>query len=115
LVPVIFCTIVGVALSGCAFGRDVVDIAPPMSVAPNGMAVAKIVDVNDKRMFEAAPRIPSTPSLQNAKDITNPAITARAVARKRDGYGAAWGDIILPEGRTVAALVRGATQKAFQE
>jgi uncharacterized lipoprotein YajG len=113
--PVVCCALLGGMLSGCALGRDIVDVMPPTSVAPTGMAPAKIVGVTDKRVFEAAPRNPSTPSLQDAKDIGNPMITTRAFARKRGGFGAAFGDIVLPEGRTVAGLVRAATQKALQE
>jgi hypothetical protein len=77
-------------------------------------ALVKIVDVKDQRRFEVAPGQPSTPSLQNPADITNPAITSRAYARKRNGYGRALGDIILPEGRTIADLVRTATQNALE-
>ncbi len=42
-------------------------------------------------------------------------ITSRALARKRGSYGNALGDIVLPEGRTVAGLVKGAMQKALQD
>jgi hypothetical protein len=115
LALVISCAVVGIALSGCALGRDVVDVAPPTGVMATGTAVAKIVDVKDQRMFEASPRDPSTPSLQDVKDLGNPAITARAFARKRGGFGMAFGDIVLPEGRTIAGLVKAATQKALQE
>ena len=107
--------ILAVGLSACAAGRSVIDVMPPTTMVTNGMAVAKIVEVRDRRMFEAAPREPSTPSLQSAADISNPMITARALARKRGGYGNALGDIVLPEGRTVAGLVKGAMQKALQD
>lgn len=116
--PLIMCAVLGGTLAGCALGRDVVDVAPPMVTAPSGAmtgAPAKIVVVSDNRVFEAAPREPSTPSLQDAKDISNPAITSRAFARKRGSYGGAFGDIVLPEGHTVADLVKVATQKALQE
>jgi uncharacterized lipoprotein YajG len=112
--PILVCLLLGIVLSGCAAGRDVIDIMPAAGMAPSGMAVAKIVQVNDKRTFEAAPRDPSVPSLQNAKDLNDPAITARAYARKRGGFGNALGDIVLPEGRTVATLVKAATQKALE-
>ena len=109
------CVVLGFALSGCALGRSEIDIMSPATVTSMSTALVKIVDVIDQRKFEAAPGQPSTPSLERAADITNPAITSRAYARKRNGYGKALGDIILPEGRTIAALVRAATQKALED
>ncbi len=103
------------SLSACALGRSVVDITPPQSTATDTKAYAKIVAVTDDRLFEAAPEDAGTPSLGDAKEITDKAITARAVARKRGGYGQAFGDVVLPEGKTVAELVRAAAQKALQD
>jgi len=105
------------ALSACAVGRSVVDIQAPVSTAsapPSGPAV-KITDVRDLRQFEVNPRDPSQPSLGDADEIKNPAITSRAIGRKRNGYGMAIGDVALPEGTTVMVLVRGAVQKALQD
>jgi hypothetical protein len=39
----------------------------------------------------------------------------RAIARKRNAYGMALGDILLPEGRTVEAVVEEAIAAAFRE
>jgi uncharacterized lipoprotein YajG len=107
--------VLAVGLSACAAGRSVIDVMPPTGMVTNGAGVAKIVEVRDRRVFEAAPKDPSTPSLRSAADISNPMITARALARKRGGYGNALGDIVLPEGRSVAGLVKGAMQKALQD
>jgi hypothetical protein len=107
--------LLAVLLSGCALGRSTVEIAPPSAVNPNSGAYAKIVSVEDLRKFEARPDDAGTPSLQNASDITDPAITTRAVARKRGGFGAALGDILLPPGQSVAALVRAAAGKALAD
>jgi hypothetical protein len=103
------------ALSACALGRSEVDIKAPTGAATNGTAFAKIVTVDDNRVFEASPSDAGTPSLQDASEITNKAITSRAIARKRGGYGNALGDVVLPEGKTVAGLVRSAAQKALQD
>ena len=103
------------SLSACALGRDVVDITPPTITATDAKAFAKIVSVEDLRVFEAAPTDAGTPSLQDAKDITDKNITARALARKRGGFGAALGDIVLPEGKTVAGLIRSAAAKALRD
>jgi hypothetical protein len=104
-----------VTLSACALGRSEVNVTAPTGAATNGKAFAKIVAVDDNRVFEAAPSDAGTPSLQNASEITNKAITSRAIARKRGGYGQAFGDVVLPEGKTVAGLVRSAAQKALQD
>ncbi len=103
------------SLSACALGRSVVDITPPKSTVTDNKAVAKIVKVEDRRVFEAAPDDAGTPSLQDAKDIADKTITARAIARKRGGYGQAFGDVVLPEGKTVADLVKSAATKALQD
>jgi hypothetical protein len=64
--------------------------------------------VTDRRVFEVNPRQANIPSLMNDAEIKNPAITARAVARKRGGFGKTLGDVgdvLLPEGRTVTNVV----------
>jgi hypothetical protein len=53
--------------------------------------------------------------LGDAAEINDPKVIARAVGRKRGGFGAALGDVALPEGTTVAGLVRNATQTALQD
>ncbi|HKT17246.1 MAG TPA: hypothetical protein VJR47_04330 [Stellaceae bacterium] len=107
--------LLAISLSACALGRSTVDIKPPASTASDSKAVAKIVKVEDLRVFEAAPSDAGTPSLQNANEITDKKITARAVARKRNTYGGALGDVVLPESETVADLVRSAAKKALQD
>jgi hypothetical protein len=58
-------------------------------------------------VFERAPGKASTPSLKDGQ-IRNRAITNRAIARKRNSFGKAMGDILLPEGRTVEQLAKEA-------
>ena len=59
------------------------------------------------------PLNPSIPSLKDGQ-IDNPAITSRAIARKRSGYGKAMGDILLPEGDTVEQLVGTALTRGLR-
>jgi hypothetical protein len=102
------------ALSGCVLGRSVLDlkVSEPIGNPINGVAV-RIVEVKDKRLFEKDPEIPETPSLsQDEKDT--PEIRARAFARKRNGYGAAVGDVLLPEGVTVTSLVEKELANTFR-
>jgi hypothetical protein len=105
--------------AGCATTRSTIDVAPAAGVAaaapPAAKAYVTITRVTDARVFEAAPSNPSIPSLQSAEDLKNPAIKARAVARKRGGFGTAMADILLPEGRTVEQLVREGATRALVE
>jgi uncharacterized lipoprotein YajG len=107
--------LVALLLTGCAVGRSTLEITPPSAVNPDRGSYAKIVSVEDLRKFEAKPEDAGTPSLQNASEITDRTITSRAVARKRGGFGAALGDILLPPGQSVAALVRAAARKALAD
>lgn len=112
VVPILF----GLALSACALGRSVVEVSPtPIPTATESKGFARIVEVRDLRQFTENPRDPSSPSLSSASDIGDPKITSRAIGRKRGGFGAAFGDVVLPEGQTVSELVRGAATRALQE
>lgn len=106
--------IAGGLLAGCAASRSELDVpvAKP-SVTPTKAAV-KITEVVDKRQFEIDPRSPSTPSVRG-NEINNEDLTARAVGRKRGGWGNAWGDVVLPEGQTVSGLVAEVLAAALAE
>ncbi len=112
--------LVGVAMlagligSGCATNRGILDVRIDVPQDPAAGKAVRIEQVRDKRVFEVAPREASIPSLKGA-EINDQAITSRAIARKRNGYGKAIGDILLPEGRTVEDLVREALTKSFRE
>ena len=95
-------------VSGCATNRGIIDVRVTPTPDPQGKVMVKIVRVTDQRTFELRPDVASIPSLKDGQ-IDNKAITSRAIARKRNGYGKALGDILLPEGRTVEDLVEEAT------
>ena len=99
---------------GCATSRGELDIVVPELAESESGPLVFISEVTDRRVFELKPEYPSTPSLKDG-DITNTAITSRAVARKRNGYGAALGDILLPEGRTVDQVVAAAVEEALEQ
>lgn len=112
--------IVAVLLSACAIGRSVIEVSPPTSATSDGatavkITAVKITEVRDLRRFSVNPRDPSQPSLGDAAEINDPKVTSRAVGRKRGGFGAALGDVTLPEGTTVAGLVREAARTALQD
>lgn len=100
--------------SGCATNRGVLDVRVKESQNPRSGRAVTITRVTDNRVFEKAPSFPSIPSLKDGA-ITDKAITSRAIARKRNGYGKAMGDILLPEGRSVENLVTEALVKSFRD
>lgn len=91
-------------LIACASSRGVLDIPDQVVENPEQGQAVKIIAVNDKRVFELKPESADIPSLKNG-EIDQEEITSRAFARKRNGYGKALGDIVLPEGRTVMQVV----------
>ncbi len=106
--------IITALMSGCATNRGIIDLQVSTLENPQGGALVKISRVTDLRIFELRPSSASIPSLKNG-EIDNKAITARAIARKRNGFGKAMGDIMLPEGRTVEMLAREALTRSFRE
>jgi hypothetical protein len=106
--------LIGLLGSGCATNRGILDVRVNETQNPAVDRVVTIVRVTDSRLFEEAPRSPSIPSLKG-REVVDKAITSRAIARKRNGYGKAIGDILLPEGRTVEMLVKEALVKSFRE
>ncbi len=101
-------------VTGCAASRSVVklDTAHQIGNPATGPAV-KFVKIEDKRIFEAAPKLPEVPSISES-EVNNDAIKARAIARKRNGYGAALGDVLLPEGTTVASVISQELVNSFR-
>jgi uncharacterized lipoprotein YajG len=112
--------LISVILGGCATSRSEIRLSSP-EAAPAPKAATKgrtvvIRSVKDERVFEEAPKVASTPSLgfggaQQASDE----VKARAVGRKRGGFGKAMGDVLLENGQTVVGLVRDNLTTAFQQ
>ncbi len=100
--------------SGCATSRGILPIEVTPSSNPAEGHAFKITEVKDSRGFELRPPRPSIPSLKNG-EMHDQSITSRAIARKRNGYGRALGDILLPEGRTVHDLARESIARAMHE
>lgn len=104
-----------VLLSACAVNRSEITIPPLASTQPTTGAVAVVVDPVDARKFEVAPTTPSIPSLKETSQIGNVEITSRALARKRNGYGAALGDVLLVPPQTVSSLVGSAVKAGLRD
>jgi len=99
---------------GCASSRGIIDIEDSAVVNPSQGLELKFIRVTDKREFQLKPKQASIPSLKNG-EIHDPEITSRAIARKRNSYGQALGDILLPEGRTVVEVVENHLSNGFRE
>lgn len=93
--------------AGCATSRGYIklDMPPVDSTAKIGKQVL-IRSVSDNREFQDNPASPDIPLLgfggiqQVSKEIKS-----RAIARKRNTYGKALGDILLEEGQTVEMVI----------
>jgi len=104
-----------IILSGCATSRGVLEIQEPVeSTNPSEGTALKFERISDNRKFEISPKQPDTPSLKN-NEINDQLITSRAIARKRNSYGKALGDILLPEGQTVVGVVEKSLTRGFRE
>ncbi len=111
--------LIGALVGGCATTRSEIKLSSPAAVRAEKTTTGRAVvirSVTDERVFEQAPGEPSTPSLgfEGAQQASAD-IKARAVARKRGGFGKAMGDVLLENGQTVAGLVRENLTAAFQQ
>ncbi|CDY73455.1 hypothetical protein BGLT_02827 [Caballeronia glathei] len=107
----------GIAVSifaGCAVGRGTVDVSAPQGTNPATGKYVRIDSVKDKRTFTVSPPSADMASLDPSEDNSDVS-KARAIGRKRGGFGKALGDVVLPEGKTVSGLVEGALATGFQE
>ena len=96
------------ALGACATNRSVISLdVPSGGTAIDSGKIAVIETVSDQRHFEADPDDPSTPSLKKGDRYELDAQGRKAaIARKRNGYGHAIGDIVLQPPQTVESITR---------
>lgn len=94
-------------ISGCATNRGYLNMIMPVAelTDPNGKQVY-IRSIQDNRDFQDNPSSANIPSLgfgglQNSSEE----IRSRAIARKRNAFGKALGDILLKEGHTVETVI----------
>lgn len=108
------------ALTGCATSRSEVKLSSPVVTPLVGTAssnrVVVIHSVRDGRVFEQAPGDPSTPSLGSGGAAqASSDVKARAIGRKRNGFGKALGDVLLQNGQTVEGVIRENLTAALQQ
>lgn len=105
--------------AGCATTRSEIKLSSAAAITPPQTTSGRVVvirSVTDERLFEQAPDEPSTPSLGFEGALQASAeVKARAVARKRGGFGKAFGDVLLENGQTVAGLIQENLTTAFQQ
>jgi uncharacterized lipoprotein YajG len=114
----ISCLMLVGAFSGCATNRATVQVRIPTEnvIAESNGEKIFIDTVFDQRQFQDNPPEANIPSLGfGGVGAASEDIKKRAVARKRNSYGKALGDILLEEGQTVEGVVRGALERAFLE
>lgn len=102
-------------LSGCALTRSTLNIGVPTSRNPDAGDCITISQVSDHRHFEEKPKIASIPSLKYPADIRDESIRLRAVGRKRNGYGKALGDYLLPPDTSILVLTQNTVVNALRE
>ena len=107
-----------VLLAGCATNRAEVsvNVLPPGNTQTPAPSNGKKVYISavDSRVFQIKPSSFDIPSLKY-DEIDDTSITARAIARKRNNYNMAIGDVLLPEGHTVSELVGDAVASAYRQ
>lgn len=102
------------AVTGCATSRGELALDVQQTANPELGATVQIVSVKDQRKFEIKPSSPATPSLRG-NQIHDKALTVRAIARKRNGYGMALGDIVLEDGSDVETLTRKIVTQSLRQ
>ncbi len=106
-----------VFFTGCALKRGEVSLHQEVNTSEVETKQSKTIfikSINDNRVFEFQPKSANIPSLKEGEDDSDE-IKARAVARKRNSYGKALGDIILKEGQTVRSVFETNLKIAFEE
>jgi uncharacterized lipoprotein YajG len=102
--------------AGCATTRTnmSLEIPSPGSAVVSGGKPVVIDAIHDMRVFEIDPEDPSTPSLKKGASYALDAVQRKqAIARKRGGFGKAFGDILLTPGEDVESLTRQLLTNAF--
>lgn len=107
-------------LAACATSRSEIELSSPFATQPepavsSGRTVV-IRSVKDERVFEQNPGNPATPSLGFEGVAAATAETrARAIGRKRNGFGKALGDVMLAHGQTVEDVIRENLAAGFEQ
>lgn len=107
--------VAALVMCGCATNRGSMSLnVTPASVTTTAGTPVFIDEVHDNRVFEDKPSDPSVPSLKGGSATTDSAeVKAKAIARKRNGFGRAMGDILLEGNQTVVDVMRDLLRQSF--
>lgn len=113
----LFAVISSLVLCGCAATRSEISLDRRMTDNSTSHASSKksvfIRNISDHRVFEKSPPSPNIPSLGSEESPeTVSSIQAHAVARKRNSYGRAMGDVLV-KNETVSDIIRSSVTSAF--
>ncbi|MEE8059041.1 MAG: YajG family lipoprotein [Pseudomonadales bacterium] len=107
--------LVTLVLAGCVTGTRNIQLTPPeYSSGKSASGLIYIASIEDKRIFEQKPKNPSTPSVKGNLSSASKEKLSTLVGRQRNGWGAAMGDVALPEGQTVQEKVRELLTKGLE-
>lgn len=102
-------------LTGCVTGTRNIVLTPPDYINEKSKSgPIYIAIIEDEREFEQKPRSPFTPSVKGNLSSTSKEKLSTLIGRQRNGYGAAMGDVALPEGVTVQDKVRELITKGLE-
>lgn len=117
MMKILATSLIALSLVGCATSRGLIEIPQGQKLNQSQNIVAQgksiIVKVEDDRKFQDKPASADIPSLKGEQSNATAEEKARAVARKRNGYGKALGDILLKD-ETVSHLVDKRVSDALQ-
>lgn len=102
--------------AGCATNRGIVSLQQPVPATPSQLIGKEVFirSVTDNREFQENPSTQDIPSLGfGGSSAASTDIKKRAIARKRNSYGKALGDILLEEGQTVETVISDALKRSF--
>ena len=103
-------------LAGCATNRGTMALAVPEAAVSKSDGTPVFIDeIVDHRQFEEKPSDPSIPSLKGGASNASAEVKARAIARKRNSYGMALGDIVLEGDQTVVGVTRDLLRESLTD
>ena len=104
-----------VGLTGCVSTRGLVSLESPAKLQDSSVELKKVAVINiieDKRVFENKPKQANIPSLKGGLEKATDSDKSKAIARKRNGYGKAMGDIMLRD-VTVDSVIQKRVESAL--
>ena len=103
-------------LAGCATNRGTMTLSvPEAAVSKSDGTPVYIDEIVDQRQFQDKPSDPSIPSLKGGASSASAEVKAKAIARKRNSYGMAMGDIVLEGDQTVIGVTRDLLRESLTD